>query len=54
MLQEKDMQVRPDYGYDTYKGTGKLKGKVRDGRSSSLLGRPYLCRKHALALHSNT
>lgn len=23
------MDPKPDYGYDSYKGTGKLKGKVR-------------------------
>ena len=28
-LQEQRMDPEPDYGYDSYKGTGKLKGKVR-------------------------
>lgn len=29
MLQEERMDPKPDYGYDTYKGSGKMKGKVR-------------------------
>lgn len=28
MLQEERMDPPPDFGYDDYKGTGKLKGKV--------------------------
>ncbi len=27
-LQEHDLQPQPDYGFDSYKGSGKLKNKV--------------------------
>ena len=36
-LQEKNMEVKPDYGYDTYVGHNKLKDKVLTSYISMLL-----------------
>ncbi len=39
------MQPRPDYGYDTYKGTGKLTGKIAliTGADSGKILQPAFC-----------
>jgi hypothetical protein len=36
VLQEQRMDPKPDYGYDTYKGTGKLKNKVNSKHNQRL------------------
>ncbi len=33
-LQEQRMDPKPDYGYDSYRGTGKLKNKVHKHSTS--------------------
>ena len=47
-VQESKMNPKPDYGYDSYKGTGKLTGKIAlitgadSGRGPVPMSREYV------------